>query len=74
MSPDFYRCLQYEDLDTLSESRKDLLANFLHPQVIPYVLDVMIEKLHYNRSKPSFPSNGHTPTMPGKSCCKKLIL
>ena len=66
MSPHFYKCIQYEHLDTLSDSQKDSLANFLHPEVIPNVLNAMVGRLHYNNANPTSPLKHNNSTL-GKS-------
>ena len=47
MSPSFYRCIQYEHLNILNDHQKNEFSNFLHPEVIPSVLDAMLGRLHY---------------------------
>ena len=66
MSPDFFKCVQYDHLNTLSGIQKGLLANFLHPNVIPYVFNAMVGTLHYDNAKPTSPLDGHIHKIPGK--------
>lgn len=53
ISPGFYRCIQYAHLNTMNDRQKHDLSNFLHPGVIPDVLNAMVGRLHYKNDPTS---------------------
>ena len=66
ISPSFYRCVQYAHLNTMNERQKHDLSNFLHPEVIPDVLNAMVGRLHY-KNDPSSNSTDSTDRKPSPS-------
>lgn len=52
----FYHCVQYRDLGDMTQNSKAKaqLIQFLHPALMPAVMDAMLSKVHYSGNNSSF--------------------
>jgi hypothetical protein len=48
IDPNFYHCINYKELGSLSPVGKDKLAQFLHPSLVPPIIDKLLAKVVYN--------------------------
>ena len=58
LDPRFYFCLPYEKMGNMTDSEQSGFVHFLHPTILPSMMDTMLQMVHY-KPKPSTTSTEH---------------
>lgn len=50
MDHSFYHCMQFRELGALTPQQKESLATFIHPTLVPPIIDQMLSAVHYSEN------------------------